>query len=94
MKDSWDKLKVVSDVVKDNKLLIVACFTGLGSMVTNGVQLVTNQDLEQEKITAVHEVAKGFQSVMVDLEPKPKKVSSNCNKCLIEVRKLRSEFHD
>jgi len=93
MKDGWDKLKVISDVVKDNKFIVVICFTGLGSLVTNATQLVANQDLEQEKITAVHEVAAAFQSVMSETEPKKIIVKSNCNQCLREIRKLKEEFH-
>jgi len=92
MKDTYDKLKALSDVVKDHKLLFIMLFTSLGSMVTNASQYMTNSDLEISNQKAIHEVAKGFQSAMVELEPKPQK-TYNCGKCSILLKSHIKEFH-
>lgn len=90
----WVKLAL------DNKWLVIACFTGFSSMIANINQQFTIQDKEQEKNIAVHEVAKGFQAVMAEYEPKPitnkivKKIyKTDCNSCKILMNNHLEEFH-
>jgi len=91
-KDKWDKLKVISDVIKDNKLLFMFAISACGSFITNASQYMTNSDLEISKQKAIHEVAKGFQSAIAELEPKPQK-AYNCGKCSILLKSHIKEFH-
>jgi len=70
MKDVYDKLKVISDIVKDNKWLVLIAFTGLSSMATNAGQFISSLSYEEDKAKAIHEVATGFQSAMIEIEPK------------------------
>ena len=86
----WVKLAL------DNKWLVMLCFTGVSSLLTNANQYMTNSDLETQKIKAVHEVTKGFQSVMeeIELERKPiKVVKSSCGECSILLKSHIKEYH-
>lgn len=97
MKDAFDKLKIISDVVKDNKFIFIMLLTSLGSLVANAGQYIENVGLELSKQTAIHEVARGFQSVMAEIEPKrtTKRVviKQNCSKCTILLNSHIKEHH-
>ena len=92
-KDAYDKLKILSEVLRNNWPIFVIAFTALGSMATNAAQFVTNQDLETSKVKAVREVAVGFQQAMIKTEPKKIIMKSSCDKCMHEIKRLREEFH-
>ena len=78
-KDFWDKFKISSDVLKDNKWLILILLGGVSSVATNAGQFMASLSYEADKEKAIHEVATGFQSIMAEGEPK------TCSPCLKEI---------
>lgn len=92
----WVKLAL------DNKWLIMLCFSGLTSLVTNAAQLSNNLDLEASKTKAIHEVAKGFQVVMAEIEPKQKVINktiqkvykTDCGICTTLMNDHKQEYHE
>jgi len=92
-KDKWDKIKVISDVVKDNKLFVAMLFTSLGSMATNANQYMNNSDLEISSQQAVHDVAKGFQAVLAEKQDKPQVKVRTCSNCSNLIISHESRYH-
>ena len=80
------------EYLRTNKWLLMWVFAGASG---TGFQTLEVQAKEKEKNIAVREVAIGFQTVHVGLEPKviPKPFINSCGKCMNEVKKLRKEFH-
>lgn len=96
-KDAYDKLKILSDVLKNNWPQLLLICSLLGSSVGNIGQYFTIQDKEQEKNEAVREVATAFQTVTME-DPKP--IVSNCNNCeqllrthIKDFKEALNEFH-
>jgi hypothetical protein len=89
----WVKLAL------DNKWLVIMCFGSLTGVVTGVTQSVTNSDLEASKVKAIHEVARGFQQAMVEMEPKPEKriyqkvYKTDCGLCKTLMNNHLGEFH-
>ena len=89
----WVKLAL------DNKWIVMLCLTGFSSLVTNAAQLSNTIALEETKTKAIHDVAKGFQAVIEEMETKPaKKVinkiyKSDCGICTTLMNDHKKEFH-
>ncbi len=93
MKDAYDKIKILSEVLKNNWPILVLAFTALSSMATNAAQFMNNADLEAEKIKAVREVAIGFQTAMIEIEPKKVVKKSTCGQCKNLIKSHEGEYH-
>lgn len=82
MKDAYDKLKIWSEVLKNNWPQILLIGTLLSSGMGNIGQYFAIQDKEQEKNKAVREVATAFQTVMIEEKPIEKTNCGNCESTL------------
>lgn len=83
----WVKLAL------DNKWLVIMCFTGLGSMVTNAAQLVTNQDLEEEQKASQEQIAMIANHYAATTTPKIVVQKSSCGNCNFFIKQHEGEFH-
>jgi len=71
----WVKLAL------DNKWLIMLCFTGFGSLVTNATQMVTNSDHEAEKEASNKQIAEIAEYYRQTTTPKIVVQKSSCGNC-------------
>jgi len=92
-KDTYDKLKILSEVLKNNWPLILMCLTALGSGITNMNQYFVGQNYEAEKNKAIHDVTIGFQNAMIEIEPKEIIVKSTCSPCGSYLNQHLKEYH-
>ena len=65
-KDAYDKLKIISDIVKDNKVLIIWVLGTLISSSGAGAYFV--QSAKEEGNKAVQQVATAFQAQIAEKE--------------------------
>lgn len=91
MKDSYDKLKILSEVIKNNWPLVLICFTGLSSLATNAAQMVTNQDLEIEQKASQEQIATIANHYTTT--PKIAVQKPNCGNCSILLNSHIKELH-
>ena len=87
----FDYFKVIAEnnLISKNKWLIMWLITGLSA--SGGIaQTFEVAAQKAEKIKAIHEVAIGFQSAMVEKTTTPKIVvrTSSCGNCLKRIEKL------
>jgi len=94
VKDKWDKLKIASEALRNNWPQLLLICTLASSGIGNASQYFTIQDKEQEKITAVREVATAFQAVIAEPEKAVEKVrNSGCGSCSILLNSHIKELH-
>ena len=85
----FDYFKVIAEnnLISKNKWLIMWLITGLSA--SGGIaQTFEVAAQKAEKIKAIHEVAIGFQSAMIEKTTTPKIVESSCGDCLKRIEKL------
>jgi len=93
-KDGWDKFKISSEALKANWPIIVLGFGAISSGLTNLNQYFIGQeddfmkDAMKDQITVLAETYVKPEAVKTTI------IKSNCNQCMKEVKRLRSEFHD
>lgn len=77
MKDAYDKLKIWSEVLRNNWPIVLLLCGALGSVATNVGQLFGYQEIEEELVQTqnqVTEVAKHFTKTKVIIK-------DNCSNC-------------
>lgn len=88
-KDSYDKLKVISDIIKDNKVLVLMGITALGSGLTNLGQMIYGEEKDL--------LINAMKEQITILAPKPEKkvitVRSNCGGCVKLLREHEEDLH-
>jgi len=91
MKDGWDKFKITSEALKSNWPLVLICFTGFSSLVTNAAQMVTNQDLEIEQTASQEQIATIANHYVATTTPKI--VKSSCGNCKVLINSHEGKYH-
>lgn len=81
----WVKLAL------DNKWLVIMCFTGFSSVVTNAAQLMTNQDLEVETKASQEQIAMIANHYAATTTPKIVVQKSSCGNCFIRIKRYVDE---
>jgi len=92
-KDSYDKLKIVSEVLKNNWPILVIAFTALSSMATNASQYMTNTDHEAEQQASQEQIAMIANHYAVTTTPKIVVQKSSCGNCGLFIKRHEGEFH-
>ena len=85
MKDAWDKLKITSDVLKNNWPLVLMAITALSSLSTNAAQYFSGVEKEAEVLAAqqqVTEVANHLTQTKIIIK------ESGCTECIRRIEKL------
>lgn len=90
MKDRYDKIKILSEVLKNNWPLVLICFGGLSSLATNATQFATNSDHEAEAKAAQEQIATIANHYAATT---PKIVKSSCGDCSILLNSHIKELH-
>lgn len=83
MKDAYDKLKILSEVLKNNWPMIILACTALSSMMTNASQYMTNSDHEIEKKASQEQIAAIANHYAATTTPKIVVQKSPCGDCSI-----------
>ena len=88
MKDKWDKLKIMSDVIKNNWPLIIIGLTALSSLSTNAIQYFTKAGVEQELVATQNQVTAVASHFTATTTPKIVVRESPCGNCIKRIEKL------
>ncbi|MEE8207864.1 MAG: hypothetical protein V3T88_02770 [Nitrosomonadaceae bacterium] len=81
--------------LKGNKVFLLLVTAALGSGSTAIVQTMEATAQKAQKIIAIHEVTKGFQQVMIDMDKTPQKTlqkKTNCGKCSKEISEIKEDI--
>ena len=81
MADAYTWIKSLPSILRDYGLMIVALSSTVGGLSTGIYQYFDKQEVEAEKIKAIHEVAAGFQSVLAEKPQKQEVRQPACGKC-------------
>lgn len=93
MKDKWDKLKISSEALKNNWPMLLLILGGLSSGIGNITQGYFANEDEELKTAMAEQITILAETYVRPSQPKTV-IRQNCDACMVEVRKLRSEFHD
>ena len=87
MKDKWDKLKTISDIIKDNKVLVLMALTALSSGLTNLGQMIYGE----EKDILINAMA----DQITVMAPKQTRViiSSDCDGCIQRIETIEKKVN-
>ena len=80
-KDKWDKLKITSEMLKNNWPVIVLAFTALSSGVTNAMQYYTNTDLVAEDKAKSEQIAQIANHYAQPVKIERKIYKTDCGVC-------------
>ncbi len=87
-KDRYDKLKIFSEVLRNNWPLLVLAFTALSSLATNASQYTNNEAEQMALHKQIQNIAAHYAST-----PKEKTIIRKCGNCSKSMRDHLEEFH-
>ena len=85
-KDFYDKIKILSEILKNNWPVLVLLFTALSSMSTNAVQYFAKAEVEQDLINSQDQVTAVANHLTAKATPKI--VVPSCGGCIKRIKKL------
>lgn len=89
-KDFYDKIKIWSEVLKNNWPMLILAFSALSSLSTNAAQYFAKVEVERDLANSQDQVAAVANHLTAIKIPKaaPKIVIPSCGDCIKRIEKL------